>query len=290
MLIEDSVLIKIVSQNIKWYTLLGYNCKYGDIIQVKNSELPRMSKRKEKRVCDECGEIYERAHYLNIVTYGSYSKDVCPTCLFSEKYKGIRREKVKNTNLTKYGAKAPLQNKEVHEKQKQTMLKKYGAEFPSHSKLIRKKIVETNWERYGGPTPMSDPKIAEKVINTLRSKDQIPTSSQQEKIFYMLKNFYRERADLIMNFPVSSLSLDILLSYKGEKIDIEYDGWYWHQDITKDRKRDEFLKSLGYRVLRIRGGHLIPELSEMVSSIDEMVKKEKNFHELFLQDWKNKKR
>lgn len=38
------------------------------------------------------------------------------------------------------------------------------------------------------------------------------------------------------------------------KINIEYDGVYWHQNPEKDRKRDEFLLKLGWTVLRVREG------------------------------------
>lgn len=33
---------------------------------------------------------------------------------------------------------------------------------------------------------------------------------------------------------------------------IEFDGSYWHKDIEKDLKRDQFLKDMGYEVLRIK--------------------------------------
>ena len=47
-----------------------------------------------------------------------------------------------------------------------------------------------------------------------------------------------------LNYVLSSLFLDIILIVNDEiKIDIEYDGNYWHKDSQKDRRRDEYVKS-----------------------------------------------
>lgn len=51
------------------------------------------------------------------------------------------KEKIKQTNLKKYGTKYPLQSNEVKDKLKQTNLNKYGVENVYQSKEIRSKIV-----------------------------------------------------------------------------------------------------------------------------------------------------
>ena len=42
--------------------------------------------------------------------------------------------------------------------------------------------------------------------------------------------------------------MDIALFINQNKIDIEYDGWYWHQDKQKDIVRDNLIKRQGYKI------------------------------------------
>ena len=65
------------------------------------------------------------------------------TC--SEKCK---REKIKRTNLEKYGG-HPNSNKKVQEKRRQTCLDKYGTTHPVQSKEVQEKIKKTCLKRYG---------------------------------------------------------------------------------------------------------------------------------------------
>ena len=44
-----------------------------------------------------------------------------------------------------------------------------------------------------------------------------------------------------------------IINIDNIKIDIEYDGLYWHSDKQKDRRRDNFVKSKGYKILRVLG-------------------------------------
>lgn len=47
---------------------------------------------------------------------------------------------------------------------------------------------------------------------------------------------------------------------------------YWHQDYQKDRRRDEFVKSQGYKVLRIRANKSLPTNEQIINAIDYLVK------------------
>ena len=53
----------------------------------------------------------------------------------------------------------------------------------------------------------------------------------------------------ILEFPVGKKIVDIAIPLR--KIAFEYDGAYWHQDKEADRKRDEYLSSLGWKVCHI---------------------------------------
>ena len=84
----------------------------------------------------------------------------------------------------------------------------------------------------------------------------------------------------------SQCSLDIFIEVNGVKIDIEYDGSYWHQNQQKDIKRDKFLQSHGFKTLRVRSGHLLPNEQELFDAIDYLVSTEHHFKEIVLSDWK----
>ncbi len=89
-----------------------------------------------------------------------------------------------------------------------------------------------------------------------------------------------------LNKPFDSCFLDIYLCVDGVEIDIEYDGWYWHQDTLRDIRRDKHLQSKGIKVLRIRSGNLLPTEEELFAAIDELVTTDRKFKEIILSDWK----
>lgn len=59
------------------------------------------------------------------------------------------------------------------------------------------------------------------------------------------------------------------------KIDIECDGEYWHtapKFVEKDKKRDEFLKSEGWTILRFPGRKITKEIENCLEEIVEKIK------------------
>jgi len=83
------------------------------------------------------------------------------------------------------------------------------------------------------------------------------------------------------------VNLDVAIFIDNIKIDLEYDAWYWHKDKNKDRKRDEFLKSQEWKILRIRSGKLLPTLEQIEESINKLVISDRTFTQIVLDDWKN---
>jgi len=59
------------------------------------------------------------------------------------------REKVKETNIKKFGVEFPLKSEEIKEKLKKTNRNKYGVDFVLKSDEIKEKIKKTNLEKYG---------------------------------------------------------------------------------------------------------------------------------------------
>lgn len=70
-------------------------------------------------------------------------------------------------------------------------------------------------------------------------------------------------------------------------IDVEYDGRYWHQDSAHDRKRDEFVKSNGYKVLRIKSNKLIPNENDLIKTIEKLSLSNHSYNEIILDDWQS---
>ena len=56
----------------------------------------------------------------------------------------------------------------------------------------------------------------------------------------------------------------------GTRIDFEYDGSFWHDNKQKiqDRRRDEFLKKQGYKILRIESDRGIPTWETLLDKIN----------------------
>jgi hypothetical protein len=76
------------------------------------------------------------------------------------------KEKIKKTNLEKYGVENVFQADSVKEKIKETHKRNYGVDHPMKSSLIKEKTRRTIQEKYGVDNVMQNEKIREKVENT----------------------------------------------------------------------------------------------------------------------------
>ena len=146
-------------------------------------------------------------------------------------------------------------------------------------------MEETNLSRYGVKCVLSNCNIQEKAKQTLSKNGNVLSSKQQIEIKNMISQLFPD-SQIILNHPLSSLFLDVALITKDIKIDIEYDSNYWHKDRNKDRKRDEYVKSQGYKILRIKSGHLIPSEKELKEKLNELLQTDKIFTQIVLTDWK----
>jgi len=66
-----------------------------------------------------------------------------------------------------------------------------------------------------------------------------------------------------LNYPCKNYSIDIAIPC--QKIAIEYDGSYWHQDEKKDNKRQQNLEKEGWKFIRYRD--YLPTKGELLKSI-----------------------
>jgi very-short-patch-repair endonuclease len=90
----------------------------------------------------------------------------------------------------------------------------------------------------------------EKHPNCRMRKDNY-ISQWQRQLYNIVKGLF-PKYKILMEFPIKvNKNLKFLdIAIPSLKIDIEYDGSYWHKDKEKDKKRDTALKRIGWRVIR----------------------------------------
>jgi len=243
------------NQHVKDKTKITVNKKYGVDNVFQNEKIKQKSK-------DTCQEKYD-------VDYAMQNIDI--------------KEKASQTNIDRYGGKSPSSNAEVREKMKQTNLDTYGTEYYSQTEEFKIRFKETSLKNWGKENPSQNAFIKAKVAKSFYKNGTCPTSTQQLEIFGMLKenNYIVE-----LNYPLSRMNLDVAIFIDNIKINLEYDAQYFHKDQQKDRKRDEFTKSQGWKILRIKSSHKIPTLEQLIESINKLVNSDRTFTQIILDDWK----
>lgn len=195
------------------------------------------------------------------------------------------KSKIKKTNLDKYGVENVMQSNFVKNKIKETMIKKYGVEHNSQSEEIKEKKRKTCINHFGVEYSLSSPLIREKINQTLINNGTCKTSSQQIKLHNMIQEKY---PNSILNYSCGNSIFDIalILECNNIKIDIEYDGWYWHQNQEKDKRRDYYHSRRGWKILRIKSAMKLPSKEELFEAIDYLINTDHHYKEIILDDWK----
>ena len=105
----------------------------------------------------------------------------------------------------------------------------------------------------------------------------------EEIIFEGLKSLgFKEDKDFIVQYPIkgkrgTKYVLDF--AFPKEKLNIECDGEYWHEKCKnpgEDEERDEFLKNMGWHVLRFRSKEIKENLPEVLKTIKLKIEKLKS--------------
>jgi hypothetical protein len=76
MILDENIKVNIRAKNIKYYKDIGYDVKYGDLVEIKIDHLPKRSTLKVNVKCDVCGceKILSLQKYnINIEKYNIYS-------------------------------------------------------------------------------------------------------------------------------------------------------------------------------------------------------------------------
>lgn len=134
--------------------LVHFRCNCGEESYKNCLQLVKVS----GAFCKACTKArrVERLKKTNLERYGVECTVHAPK---------IKEQIIKN-NLEKYGVENVFQSSDIKEKIKQTFKEKYGVEHPSKSKDIIEKRKKISIEQYGVENPMQRPEIKEKVMNT----------------------------------------------------------------------------------------------------------------------------
>lgn len=311
---------KWTKQNKDHYEKLGYIfTKFNKCFEVKVEDLPYSSHITVKVICDNC--LSERdMQWRDYLRYHSDKfGDLCvkccrvktrDTCLskygkenpsqvdsFKEKRKEthikkfgvenafqaeICKSKSKQTNLKKYGVEYASQNQDIKHKIQTTCLERFGFSSPAKSEQVKQKSKKTCLERYGYEYSLSCPEVREKGRLTLYENGNIPSSKPEKEMCNLLKQIYGQE-NCFPGYPLDRLSFDCLLVINNIKIDVEYDGWYFHsQKQQYDNKRNRLVISKGYKVLRVKGNYQIPTENQLKEAIDCLVKGNYSYKEIIL--------
>lgn len=195
-------------------------------------------------------------------------------------------EKINNTCLEKYGAEWYFTSEDFQEKRKdfdidyekivekckQTCVERYGVESPFESEIVKEKIKQTCLEKYGVPYAIMNEDVFCKMLDSKTNNQTNRTSKQEQKCCSLIKQVFGEEY-CQPSFRESKYTLDCKLEKDGIKVDIEYDGWYWHkQNQDYDKDRNDYMLNKGYNVIRIISNGKMPTKTQLLNAFNSFVK------------------
>jgi hypothetical protein len=145
--------IKSIANHIKIHNLSSN--EYYDIYLKKENE----------GICLIC---HNKTLFKNIINgYKKYCSIKCSNKSEHNPFKNKEiQDKIKQTNIKKYGVDNPLKNKEIQEKQNKTILEKYGVKNISQSECVKEKKKQTSIKNWGVDNPNKNKKVRDKINKT----------------------------------------------------------------------------------------------------------------------------
>lgn len=295
---DQLIKVKWNGQTKQYWLNKGYTyTKIGDEFAVRVEDLPLKSAMFVDVVCDYCGDIFSMRMY-SYTACSQMGKISCRHC---------KGNKAKETNLVKYGVENAMQVDAIHSKMKQSMQERYGVEHPSQCKELHDKAIQefdavkaaekrkatciakygvdnaaktqevidkakaTCIERYGGESSQCSDEIKQKTWQSMYRSGIIPTSKPERQMVELIKAIYGEN-NCTPQYGMGRISMDCLLTVNDIKIDVEYDGAYWHKDKNRqDERRDWYCINRGYKVLRFCGKENPPTKEQIIKSVNYLV-------------------
>jgi len=189
-----------------------------------------------------------------------------PNLMQIDTFKTEMHDKIKE----KYGVDNISQSEEIKLRKQETCFSNYGVLYPAQSEEIQLKMRNTMNDRYGVEYPSQSQTIRAKMTESYYKNGTCKTSKQQLEIYSLLLN---NGYIVELNYPVSRLNLDVAIFINDIKIDLEYDGIYWHQHkVESDYKRDLFLMDNNWSIIRIIADKEVPSLIQLQQLIQKVIK------------------
>ena len=217
---------KLRIKNTSYYISKGFISDSKGFIEIDIINLAKYSKHKILAKCDFCGTEKE-------VEYFNYCNNIKNMNMFSCSHK-CSMNKIKKTNLERYGSEMPLQNKEILKKFKQTNIDKYGFSSPLLNKEVKNKSKKTIFDKYGVDNISQNEDIKEKVKETNLERYGVEHPLQNKKILNKLKQTNLDK----YGFECSLQNEDI--KNKSKKTNLENFGYEYgikNKDIQEKIKQ-----------------------------------------------------
>ena len=266
--------INFSSRNANYYRNLGYTFKPGDTIYVKAEELMPGCCKEIEVICDICGKqkrVNNQSYHKALKTSGEYACEPCHRVRDVKKCIGQLMDKPE------------AEKQEIQQRRIKTIMAKYGVDNPAKSDMIKAKMKATNTARYGGVAPACNDKIKEKIAKTKQENDNEYVSGPELLLRETLLRLY---GNCDHHKSVSFYTLDCVINVNDVQIDVEYDGWHWHQHRQKfDAHRNKLVIKNGYKVLRIKSSDKQPTDEQIVEAVNKLVTTDDTYAEIILSDW-----
>ena len=217
-------------------------CQYSDLgkkitkeIKIKSnlekygvehtSQLKEVTDKRTKSRADHVNEIQQHVRESLYKKYGAYDVMHIPHIL----------QKIKNTNLKKFGVEFPLQqlkkeNSEIYQKISQTCINKFGVDSLLKNKEVREKIKQTNIQKYGVDNPLKNKEIWKKS----QDNRQISSKSKLENNFLNYLKLKYEPDDIITQYKSKEYPYYCDFYIKSINLYIEIQGHWTHNDHPFD--------------------------------------------------------
>lgn len=127
-------------------------------------------------------------------------------------------DKMKKTNLERYGTENPMKNDKIKEKLKASIIEKYGVENVSQNNIIKEKKKETSMKNYGSEYAMQNIEHRAKVKTTILEKYNVEYYLQSNDKKEKSKKTCIERYNVeypIQNVDVRTKAINTLLFNYG---------------------------------------------------------------------------
>lgn len=174
MLLDTEVIVKSkYNYDLDYYKSIGYNID-SEYFKVKIEHLPKKSFTLVKVSCDYCGLIENITYYkYNRSQESKIKKYCCKSC---------KGEKIKESNLLKYGVTSVAKLESSKQKAKDTNLEKWGVENAMKSEQIKSKLKASVKKKWGVENAMQNDELKLKQKNTIISKWRVDNISKNTNI------------------------------------------------------------------------------------------------------------